>query len=455
MLEINLGRQIEQSGKVRAKLRSLLQTKDTEKKVSIVKQDKNYVQRTLDLPINIELYHNLKPITKYIGVTKSFRDVVDYFKVPQQEIPAGFRIEYCLEQDGVLRVDLVRDISYDKNGQKRPTKFLFSVDTADPYEVEPIKNLVSNLTCNPGIIYDLFINNPKINIGGKFKTRDEVMRELGNILGPGADISVELNDPFGKSEQEILEEVEKFKEMLSPYRLVVKVPHTGPVNKDSVNELLNGDKKFQRKFNDGTTKDFLRGHNLALMLREHGYRINFTLMFEPYQTAMALQAKPYFINSFLRQRAFQSETMSKLLAFYKYSNEQKYLEELRTFLIDKDYLTPKDSDIELLAAKSMAENILKYRNFHNDEGNDGLDSVRHNLRMLRHLNLPDTRLIICSMEGEMMFPQIDKLLTEDEFKDMMHRLVITAVPEYLAKFTSTNLVISYQRRFMNAAQGEK
>ena len=54
----------------------------------------------------------------------------------------------------MLRADLVRDISYDKNGQKRPTQFLFSADTADPYEIGPIKHLIANLTCNPGIIYD-------------------------------------------------------------------------------------------------------------------------------------------------------------------------------------------------------------------------------------------------------------------------------------------------------------
>ena len=73
----------------------------------------------------------------------------------------------------------------------------------------------SNLTCNPGIIYDLFINNPKANVGGQFKDRDEVMTEIGRILGPGCDISVELNDPFRKSDSEILEEAAHFKEMLS------------------------------------------------------------------------------------------------------------------------------------------------------------------------------------------------------------------------------------------------
>lgn len=101
--------------------------------------------------------------------------------------------------------------------------------------------LLANLTCNPGIIYDLFINNPKANIGHKFNTRDEVMTELGRILGPGCDISVELNDPFGKSDAEILEEAEHFRELLTEYRVVIKVPHTGPVNRDNVGQLLASD----------------------------------------------------------------------------------------------------------------------------------------------------------------------------------------------------------------------
>jgi hypothetical protein len=69
--------------------------------------------------------------------------------------------------------------------------------------------------------------------------------------------------------------------------------------------------------------------------------------------------------------------------------------------------------------------------------------------------MPDTRLIVCSMEGPNNYPDIDKLLCEPEFLDMHDRVVITATPDYLARFTSTNQVISYQRRFMNAAKGQK
>lgn len=81
--------------------------------------------------------------------------------------------------------------------------------------------------------------------------------------------------------------------------------------------------------------------------------------------------------------------------------------------------------------------------------------MRHNLRVLRGCNMPDTRLIVCSMEGPYNYPDIDKLLTEPEFQDMTRRVVITAEPNYLARFTSTNQVITYQRRFMNAAKGQK
>jgi hypothetical protein len=37
----------------------------------------------------------------------------------------------------------------------------------------------------------------------------------------------------------------------------------------------------------------------------------------------------------------------------------------------------------------------------------------------------------------------------------MDRVVITAEPGYLARFASTNQVVSYQRRFLNAAKGAR
>ena len=447
MSNVNFGRENALEGNVSATLRALLGTE------KIVKGEVDYVKKVIDLPISLKLYEDLKPHAKLIGVTKNFKEVIDYFKV-EKGTPQGFRIEYKLEADGVVRADLVRDIGYDRNGQKRPTRFLFSADSANPYEVKPISGLLANLTCNPGIVYDLFINNPKANVGNKFKTRDEVMKEIGNVLGPGCDISVELNNPFEESDQKILEEAEKFREMLSPYRIVIKVPHTGPVNATNVKELLSGDKKFQRRYDQGETKDMFRGHRLALMLREHGFRINFTLMFEPHQTALALQAKPYFISSFIRHRHFQSLEIKRLLDLYKAGEDHTYLAELRTYFMEKDFLSAKDGEMDLTEVLEMAERIIKYRQVENCQGSDGLDSARHNLRMLKRTNLPDARLIICSMEGPLNYPDIDNLLAEPEFEDMMHRLIVTAEPQYLAKFTSCNQVVSYHRRFMNAAKGK-
>jgi len=448
----NYGRENLLDETIRTSLRALMSDTKGEG-AGIISGEEKYVNRVLDLQITLGMFEDLSSITKRIGVTKNFKEVIDYFKVPADETPPGFRIEYQLEKDGVLRADLVRDISYDKNGQKRPTGFLFSADSANPYEVGAIRNLIVNLTCNPGIIYDLFINNPKANVGKKFKTRDEVMQEIGRILGPGADISVELNNPFDEV-QKCIEEAEKFREMLSPYRVVIKVPHTGPVNAQNLCDLLEGDKKCKIKYDEGTTKDMVHGHNLALALREHGFRINFTLMFEPYQTALALQAKPYFINSFVRHRQMQSVTIKKYLDLYRVSDDQKFLAELRTFLINGDYLPPSAAEMELLEVKKVGERIVKYRQIEEGrEGDDGLDAARYNIRMLRHCNLPDTRLIICSMEGETMYPAIASLLTEEEFEDMIHRVVITAEPGYLARFASTNQVVSYQRRFLNAAKG--
>lgn len=419
------------------------------------KGDENYVERVKNLCFTMEEFTLLKDRVQYIGVSDRFRDVIRTFHTPEGETPAGFRIESSLQSDGLLLIDLVRDISYDKNGVKRPTGVLFSADSANPYEVAPIAPLLANLTCNPGIVYDLFINNPKANVGGKYKTRDEVMTELGNILGPGCDISVELNNPFEEDFDKILEECETFKSILSEYRLVVKVPHTGPVNGQNVRQLLEGDKKLSVRYDQPATADALRGHNLALKLREHGYRINYTLMFEPYQTALALQAKPYFINSFVRHRAKQTDALKTLLDLYDLTGERKHLETMRAELLSGDYLHKGEEARDLLDVLKLSRDLVRYRNFENSTGSDGLDAVRHNLRLLRQTNLPDTKLIICSMEGEYNYPDIDRLLSDPEYADMADKVVITAEPGYLARFTSSNQVVSYQRRFMNAANGQK
>ena len=424
-------------------------------KLPIVKQDEKYVERILGHAIDEELYRALSDRHAALGVSPKFKNVIDSFRVAPGETPAGFRVEYILRSNDLVEAELVRDISYDKNGLKRPQKILFSADSANPYEVEPMKKLISNLTCNPAIIYNQFINNPSANVGGKYKTRDEVLKDIGDILGPGCDISVELNDPFNASESEILEEAARFKELLGEHRVVIKVPHTGPVNAANVNELMTGDKKFSRRYNQGDTKDFYRGHNLALMLHEHGYRVNFTLMFEPYQTALALQARPYFINSFIMFRHSQSMQMAGLMRAYEETGDPLFIEQLQKYMVENDYLSAGEGSGDRFAAYTRARDILRYRGFLDDPKADGLDGIRHNLDCLRQANLPDTRLIICNMQGENYYPYIDRLLTDPKYIDMADRVVVTAGPELLAQFTSNAIVLQFHRRFMNAANGAK
>ncbi len=413
-----------------------------------------HLSRILAQPIDELQFSLLAETATHIGVTDEFVRICDYFKPADGHTPAGFRFEYDLEADGLLNVNLKRDIGYDTDGRRRPTAVIYSADSANPYEVAPIAPLLGNLTCNPGIIYDLFINNPKANVDHKFNTRDEVMAELGRVLGAGCDISVELNNPFEEDFNKILEEVAFFKELLGQDRVVIKVPHTGPVNAGNVHQLLEGDGRLDRRYWQPSTEDALRGHNLTLKLTELGYRVNFTLMFEGYQTQMALQARPYFINSFVRHRLMQSQKMVTLLARVD-GGDKDAAAELRDYMLSTDYLASTDAEMDPAEAVSRARTIVAYRQINDAEGSDGLDSVRHNLRLLRNANLPDTRLIICSMEGDLNYPDIDNLLAGDEFSDMADRVVVTAEPSYLARFTSTNQVVSYQRRFMKAAQGEK
>jgi len=421
---------------------------------SPVSGEESYVSRVMEMPVSKSDYTALAGQVKYIGVTDGFKEVMETFPT-ENGTPAGFRRELELYPEGVARVNLVRDIAYDKDGVRRPTNVLFSADSANPYEVAPISPFIANLTCNPGIVYDLFINNPKANVGNQFKDRDEVMEEIGRILGPGCDISVEFNNPFESDFNVLLEEAEKFREMFSKYRVVIKVPHTGAVTPENVEQLLSGDKTLDKVFSDVGTGDALRGHALALKLQQLGFRINFTLMFEPYQTLFALQARPYFINSFIRHRYMQTGGIKQCLDAYNATGDMTHLETLRSLFLKNDYYAPSQAATDLLTVKRYGEDIIKYRHFDDAEGSDGLDGLRHNLRVLRNCNMPDTRLIICSMEGDYNYPDIDKVLADPEFQDMNDRVVITAEPNYIARFTSTNQVTSYQRRFMNAAKGMK
>ncbi len=408
-----------------------------------------HVARLARLPLTEATFAAALRYGRQLGVTPGFSRVTEYFHVPPGHLPAGFRVEWELAADGLLAADFVRDISQDADGLPRPTTVLFSADTANPYELEAVAPLVANLTCNPGIIYDLFIHNPDANVGHRFSTREEVMTEIGRILGPGCDISVELDNPFEPDFAKILDECQQIREILGEWRTVIKVPHTGPVTAANSAELLGGTRRLARRWDSATPEEAFAGHRLALKLREHGFRVNFTLMFEPYQARLALQARPAFINSFIRNRLAQTRRMAELLE--RSREDEAALGELRDYLVGIDALSGSETGARVEVAAGIARRLVGYRRLDEPEGRDGLDCVRHNLRVLRQANLPDTRLIVCSLDGDAMYPDIDRLLTEPEFADMAGRVVVTAEPGYLARFASASQVVSYQRRFLAAA----
>lgn len=175
------------------------------------------IERIAHLTCSADDYFAIRDRVNFVGVTNEFRKVVKLFGDSDCLIPAGFRPEFVIGDEDALLVDLKRDISYAADGKKRSTKYLFSADSANPYEVAPLKNIIANLTCNPAIIYNLFINNPEANVGNQFKDRYGVIAEIARVLGPGADISVEVDNPFAP-ESEILEEIVRFEEILTPYR---------------------------------------------------------------------------------------------------------------------------------------------------------------------------------------------------------------------------------------------
>lgn len=417
--------------------------------VTAVDQDFPYLQRILTQEIPMDLALKLKGIVKYLGVSSYFRTIVDLFGAGNQDLPAGFRLNYTIKKGGLLEADLIRDIGYEKNNRPKPTKVLFSADCCDPYEIASFKNLMSNITTNPVIIYDRFLTNPKANVGNLFKTREEVLRELHQIAGSGVDISVELNNPFA-SDEEILAEAESFTELIPKCCLVIKVPHFGPLTGENISELAKG--QFPIRYNRGTTKSAFRCHDVALMLHEKGYRVNFTLMFESYQIALALQTKPYFINCFVRNRHGVCTAISSLIAYYEKTGERSYLQNLRDLLLQKDYLSSADADLPLEEVLKQAKWLLAYRKWTPDEYNDGLDEARDALRQLDRSNLPESKLIVCSMGGDLMYPQLDRMLLEEEFKDMGHRVVISAAPDYFAQFASAPDVLTYNRSFAKAAK---
>ncbi|WP_159229573.1 transaldolase family protein [Mycolicibacterium vanbaalenii] len=354
-----------------------------------------------------------------------------------------------VENNGVA-FDLVRDISYDRGGQPRPTPLLFSADTANPYEIAQCRDLIANVTCNPGIVYDLFLNNPDANIGGEFSNLEEVLRAIAGEVGPGCDVSVELHNPYETDPSKLFDEIQMYEEILSLYRLVVKVPHTGAISPSQVEQLLSSDGRLDNRYHDGSPEDLLRGHALANKLHSLGHRVNFTLMFEPYQTPLALQVHPYFINAFVRNRLNATRRISGLLAAFEATEDLWFVKELRQFMVANHYLGKNDVSLDLLETLSLAKRMTAYRQ---SECSDGLDSVRASVRWLGASNLPNSRLIICSLEGDTMFPSVMSMMSDPEFIKLQNRVLVTTDPRYLARWASSPHVISYQQRFLAACKG--
>ena len=408
--------------------------------------DQAMFERIKDIDFAFEEVTGISEYVRAVGVTEEFKKVIHLFRVRDGVTPAGFRRQLIYEGDGSMRVDLVRDIAYEENGKRRATNVLFSANTANPFTVATMKNFIANLTTNPQIIYDHFLNNPKANKNNQFKDRFEVMRELGNLVGPGVDISVEVNNPFA-DESALMEEIAQFEEILTPYRLVVKVPHTGPLNKQNVKDFLNGN--YPSVFSEEPESAFY-GHNLAYKLQEKGYRVNFTLMSDPHQMALALLAKPYFINAFVERRHTQTTQMARLLELLDKTGEPEYRERLQEYMAETDILASDDKDPG--KAEKIARELVAYRGFYTEDGKDGLDNARHGLRLLKTANLPETRLIICNMKSAQMYYDVDKMLVEPEFACMKQRVVVTCEPEYFARFTGSPTIYSYQRSFLNAVK---
>ena len=101
------------------------------------KGEEAYIERVKDLCLEPQLFSLLEGKVKYLAATPRFKDVIQTFAVPAGETPAGFRIESTLQEDGLLLIDLVRDISYDKNGVKPVSSTLPTPPTLTRWRPSP------------------------------------------------------------------------------------------------------------------------------------------------------------------------------------------------------------------------------------------------------------------------------------------------------------------------------
>ena len=94
---------------IELKLKTLIAEK------GMVAGEEDYVKRAEDMDVCIDDFKAIENRVQRFGVTTQYRDVIDTPYRNEDGTPPGFKRLLCMEQSGVLRVDLVRDISYDKN----------------------------------------------------------------------------------------------------------------------------------------------------------------------------------------------------------------------------------------------------------------------------------------------------------------------------------------------------
>ena len=85
---------MEDNQTIECKLRTLLESENIQQEEG----DIPYLRRVYEHPLCHDTYLKLRNVVKAAAVTREFRAVVDLFKVPEGETPAGFRVDYLLEE---------------------------------------------------------------------------------------------------------------------------------------------------------------------------------------------------------------------------------------------------------------------------------------------------------------------------------------------------------------------
>ena len=64
--------------------------KDICEKGKIVEDSWKYMERIRQIPMPIDAYLKIRDIVRAIGVSDEFKEIMEYFQVPEGDLPAGF-----------------------------------------------------------------------------------------------------------------------------------------------------------------------------------------------------------------------------------------------------------------------------------------------------------------------------------------------------------------------------